>query len=1110
MRRKRYLNRKRLKDFEAVTLTGIIFLASAGPGQFRLSWDMSSFASQQMSSAMSVGSEIQIQHTADGENSISTIPGAITISTPQEFLDFADQCQFDTYSKGKIFALTKDLDFSGLDCSPVPSFGGTFLGNGFTIRGWKYDKPGSDIGLFRFVEQGAVIENLNIEAQIRPQGSRERIGVLAGSNRGQIKNCQVAGSVKGKTGTGGLVGKNEPTGLIENCLNQAVVTGLENTGGIAGENEGIIESCVNEGAVNTTNVTEDEETPAASQIHLGGRILEAEKVYHTGGIAGHSKGIIRACTNVGTIGYPHAGYNTGGIAGMQNGCIYQCVNEGDIRGRKDTGGIVGQFEPYIHISYEEDTMQQVQNQIDTLIDQMDSLGNMLGNTGDAAVADVDGLRSTLKGIRSSIQRDKSYYFNSTKSFTEDLDASLDSLKDSVDQVNLQVETGSVGTDVRKIRNQSENLQRLRQEFPSAILKDPNRAKQILAEMEQSVSMISDTVRRLPRSVQEDLDDTQDNINEQLNQVGDRADDTMDVIRDNKDRLFQDLENTNDSYQPQFDALSNNLDRIYETMSNANAQTQSHMDGIRSQLRLIQDTIEHGADRIQNLRDEDVVEDVSDQDRESAGDMGSGQVVGCANNGAVSSDNNVGGIAGIIGLEVGLDPEQDIDVSGDHSLRSDRTSRAVTRSNVNHGAVISQNHYAGGIVGRADAGALSWNENYADVRTVDGDYAGGIAGSSANVARNNYVLCRVIGNNYLGGVVGKGQDVKDNCVAVTLELEDDHGTKARENEKRSQENMGGDNQGMDKILISEGKDSERNSASGEYLGAVAGLAEGDQVSGNWFVWSGEAAFNGVTYASQAQVLTFEELLSRPDVPKAFQMLQVTFVSDGRLVDVIDIPYGEAVSPDQIPDVPQKDGCYGIWNQDGLDEVRWNITAEAIYHPWTTTLEAGTDNQGEKDSKRSEIRPSLLIEGEFHPQTQVVRRTEAVQAEEDESSFVPAGYDVRQICSFTIDSPMGRTWKELKVRALTDGIGIRRDVAIAVKTPNGIELVESVQDGSYQLFEMEEEGEFLILEKTASWYPAACIGAGICAVAAWYFTRYKKRGKISGRREKRNTNTEKDVS
>ena len=111
-----------------------------------------------------------------------------------------------------------------------------------------------------------------------------------------------------------------------------------------GNNLGVIRSCNNRSAVNTTA---EENQVKLSDISFD-TITGSESVSTVtdiGGIAGTSSGVIRQSKNRGNVGYQHMGYNVGGIAGTQTGYLYKCENFAQVYGRKEVGGIVGQMEP---------------------------------------------------------------------------------------------------------------------------------------------------------------------------------------------------------------------------------------------------------------------------------------------------------------------------------------------------------------------------------------------------------------------------------------------------------------------------------------------------------------------------------------------------------------------------------------------------------------------------------------------------------------------------------------------------------------------------------------------------------------------------------------------
>lgn len=311
---------------------------------------------------------------------------AILISSLDEFLSFAENCRLDSYSQGKTFRLTSDIDLTGTVFDGIPIFCGTFEGTHHTISGLNIQSSGSTKGLFRYVEQGATIRDLRVEATIIPAGSRNQVGGIAGSNAGTIENCGFKGTVIASAYCGGIVGVNQPSGLISGCISEGTVSAYHFSGGIAGSNEGTIRDCENLSGVNITAQQNDIDI---SDITLG-TLTSTESATATtdiGGISGYSCGTIIGCTNRGTVGYKHMGYNVGGIAGLQTGYIADCENYGTVSGRKEVGGIVGQQEPEVVIRYNTDTLQILKSQFSVLSDLIERASA----NGDANASNIRNL-----------------------------------------------------------------------------------------------------------------------------------------------------------------------------------------------------------------------------------------------------------------------------------------------------------------------------------------------------------------------------------------------------------------------------------------------------------------------------------------------------------------------------------------------------------------------------------------------------------------------------------------------------------------------------------------------------------------------------------------------
>ena len=124
----------------------------------------------------------------------------------------------------------------------------------------------------------------------------------------------------------------------------------------------------------------------------------------TGGIAGYSDGMILSCRNEGNIGYSHIGYNVGGIAGRLTGYAANCVNAGKVDGRKDTGGIVGQFEPNVTLNLSEDNISKLKTQLDELSNLVDKAISDASDGSDRILNELSSVNGTVSSTKNSVQK----------------------------------------------------------------------------------------------------------------------------------------------------------------------------------------------------------------------------------------------------------------------------------------------------------------------------------------------------------------------------------------------------------------------------------------------------------------------------------------------------------------------------------------------------------------------------------------------------------------------------------------------------------------------------------------------------------------------------------
>jgi len=303
------------------------------------------------------------------------------IDTADEFLELAQQCRLDSFSKNLRVILAADIDLSSVEFDGIPVFSGEFEGRGHTIRGVKLQHAGSVVGLFRYLTQTAVVEDLHVQGIISPGGSSSNVGAIAGSNAGTILGCSFSGIVSGSENIGGIVGVNTLTGLIHDCRTEGTVYGNHFIGGIAGVNHGTIRDCINNAQANTVLEQNSIKLEDITMDAIAGTEYAAS-VTDIGGIAGVNFGVLRKCTNTANISYPKVGFNIGGIAGRSSGYVTGCVNHGNVQGRKDIGGIVGQLEPAVNMLFETDTLQILQEQINTMSALASNTASHVENTSE--------------------------------------------------------------------------------------------------------------------------------------------------------------------------------------------------------------------------------------------------------------------------------------------------------------------------------------------------------------------------------------------------------------------------------------------------------------------------------------------------------------------------------------------------------------------------------------------------------------------------------------------------------------------------------------------------------------------------------------------------------
>ena len=1063
----------------------------------------------------------------------------ITIRTPEDLVELSRRCSLDSWSRGKTVVLSADLDLSDVEFSSIPTFGGTFDGQGYTISGLTITGSGNVRGLFRYLQSGGVVQNVSLEVTIEPTDLQDSLGGLVGNNRGSVRNCTVTGSIQGETNIGGIIGVNESSGKIINSTFSGSVTGEHYVGGIAGQNLGSILQCVNQGKINTVAVEGE-----ADLEDLDSRPLNSTEnlpaCTDIGGITGFSTGVLQSCKNTGPVGYEHVGYNVGGIAGRQSGYLNGCTNQGVILGRKDVGGIAGQLEPEIFLRYGEDLLNQLWSELGTLGDQVDHLLSDLNSTNTSTTAQLQMLSShagTAQDAAGELMDAAKDWANGNLSTVNDLSAriswslqqlepiletlrplpeeltdAVDALEEGLDQAE---QAGDLASDagqslrtalqeaLRAADHMNEGLEHIRasQDALKSALGDPNEIKLALEQMAKGIGQLVDGTVAFSEAMEhlrdgwaalpdvssidaflqafEDLStagtstanglkniqkafirlkdtitangdptealktalqelekaaasfqsgadqlqtagkhllsaldtledagiyldgvvdafrDAGDAFNNAFSRLGEGADAFHEMVKTLAEEpsiqftpIGSDMTARGDALDAALSDLLGSADDLGDLLSQSSDTILGDLSAVSQQLQSITDLLRQETS-LKKSGEGDRIEDISDQVD------GRSQRTGCLsdarNEGVVKGDVNVAGIAGSMAIEYDFDPEDDLVEVGDRSLDVRYQTKAVILSCINLGEVTGKKDDAGGIVGRMDLGQVSHCENYGSVSSADGSYVGGIAGASWGSIRDSWARCTLSGDHYVGGIAGYGSTLK-NCHTL--------------------------------ITLQEGS---------AYVGTVAGSVDPEgTVTGNTFTQEALGAIDGISYAGQAEPVTFGALCAA-GAPETFAQLELTFRADGKEVAVVPFQYGKGIA--RLPEIPAKKGYSAAWPDLDYSHLTASQTLEAIYTPYTSSLTDGGDL------------PDILVDGSFSAQAKVSHTTK-------ETAWTDSKGESHQGTAYTV------TVKDPVLDAVSYTVHCRLPeangrYAVWVQTGENWQRQDSEKDGSYLLFPSTEE-------------------------------------------------------
>ena len=979
------------------------------------------------------------------------------ISSAEELIRLSERSVDESYTKGVHYILTRDIDLTGREFRPLSIFAGDFDGQGHKVTGFSFTEQQDKTGFIRTVTSSGRIRDLELFGEAAPTGESSETGGIAAVNYGLIEDCSFDGSVLSFEIAGGIAGHNMEGGIIRNCVNRASVNATRRTGGIAGFNEGLIQNCGNRGGINADSRTahemdeerkgeedEDEENVLDKLIpdsidlkdeDLFERYGNDLKIIYTGGVAGVCAGTITDSVNSGVVGYPHVGYKTGGITGYDRGMISGCRNLGHVFARKDAGGIAGQFEPYAVNAYSEDALKRAGDSLISLSDRIEDFHRDFGNEDDITQSHIDTIRATSDELRQLIKDYKEYYRCKDDSVEKEIHAKVDRIREIGDSIELRKYDRETKEALQTFIDNSDEIRRLinasREARDAGVNADMTYFLEKIRDIAVTDTEAVDTLIGRAIRVSKDVKRT----DKRLEELRDASNDLDDYLRGCIDDYKHDLRITSDDIQSRTDRMADEMDILSEGLKDSDSAIRKDIDSIVSSLNSLNDDISDSYKEVQSelqrLYDtddkKDIFDDISD---DPDPDLRKGVLLSSINEGEIEGDINCGGIVGIISEDFDIRSDFEVVSEGQISLNYDRYEKATVLKCRNTGDVTVRNDCAGGIAGRADLGAVISSDNFGRIESLEGSYAGGIAGRSAHMIRDCHSRCEAVSEKYAGGIAGLAHSMVGNiCLSAVDPSLGFHGAVA------------GDTDNAD-------------------------LEQKDRgtVSGNIFVYRGLGAINGVTDRDEARSVDYDELLNIEGLSGDFGTMTVVFKDEGKTVKRLFVPYGGCVSEDDYPEIKgNPDGQFGYWEDKGLNAVWQNETVNAVYVDYVTSV---ASDGSEK--------PGMIVNGRFYD------GTDLYYSEEDRDQEVPEGNRLYKAISFEIRNPYGvpdNLFYTVRYRAK----GNDAEDSILIKEEGKYITLESRRDGEYIVFEVKKEGTFYLAHTRRERVRSIAVIAAISAVS-----------------------------
>lgn len=325
-----------------------------------------------------------------------------------------------------------------------------------------------------------------------------------------------------------------------------------------------------------------------------------------------------------------------------------------------------------------------------------------------------------------------------------------------------------------------------------------------------------------------------------------------------------------------------------------------------------------------------------------------QVVYCINLGDITAEYDVGGIVGNISYELTGNSRENPSFEEFEDV-DDNSMELIGCLNEGNISFVTTN--AGGIVGYAATGIITYNASKCTITGIDGSYVGGIAGNSNVEISKSFAICTLNAKSTVGGIAGSSRAITECYALPTISDAEQKGAIAGSVLEvidacyfidEDLQAVDGINYNMKTFPLSVAD----MAGSGSVPDVYSNFEESDwciEESGIYLPAINYIRNNGAQYISDtltSKIIDFTEF-----------EINVNFYDGDTLIHTITLEYGGSLNEEDIPNVPLHSGEYGEWSEFPTEHITKGMDVYAIYSPWLSSISS------------SETPPLVIVEGTF---------------------------------------------------------------------------------------------------------------------------------------------------